>query len=102
MPIQIQGRASQIETRSQDGTTYVPVLETVQALGGKAEWDNASKVATVSIATWNARVAMAAEEADVNGIHVNFNGPTFVEENRLWVPVRFFEKAFGYKIDLNG
>jgi hypothetical protein len=45
---------------------------------------------------------MAAEEADVSGTHVTFTGPTIVEEEKMWVPIRFFEKAFGYRIDLAG
>lgn len=102
MPIQIQGRPTDIETRLMDGTTYVPVQDTAQALGGQAEWDNVNKVATVTIGKWAAVVSMAASEADVNGTHVTFNGPTFVEDDRMWAPVRFFEKAFGYRIDLNG
>jgi hypothetical protein len=102
MPIQIQGRPTDIETRNMDGTTYVPVQETAEALGGTAEWDNTNKVATVTIGPWAAVVSMAAAEAVVNDTRVTFNGPTFVEADRMWVPVRFFEKAFGYRIDLTG
>jgi hypothetical protein len=102
MTIQIQGKPTDIETQDRDGTTYVPVLDTAQALGGSADWDNSQKVATVKIGRWTATVAMAAEEADVNGTHVTFTGPTLVEEDRMWVPVRFFEKAFGYRIELAG
>ena len=85
-----------------DGTTYVPVLDTAQALGGSAEWDNVNKIATVTIGQWAAVVPMASSEANVNNIRVDFNGHTFVEADRMWVPVRFFEKAFGYRIDLSG
>ena len=85
-----------------DGITYVPVLDTARALGGDADWDNVNKIATVTIGQWAAVVPMASSEADVNNVHVAFNGPTIVEENRMWVPVRFFEKAFGYRIELAG
>ena len=102
MPLQIQGQPSNVETQNRDGITYVPILDTAQALGGDVKWDNLNKVATATIGQWNAVVSMAASEADVNGTHVQFNGPTIVEENRMWVPVRFFEKAFGYRIELAG
>jgi hypothetical protein len=102
MPIQIQGQPTGIEAQNRDGITYVPVLETAEALGGTTSWDNANKVATVQIGQWTATVSMAAEEADVSGTHVTFTGPTLVELDGMWAPVRFFEKAFGYKINLNG
>jgi hypothetical protein len=102
MNFQIQGQPVDLEYQDRDGITYVPLLETVQALGGTVTWDNTNKVATATIAQWVATVSMAAEEADVSGTHVTFNGPTLVENDRMWVPVRFFEKAFGYRLDLNG
>jgi hypothetical protein len=97
-----EDRGPVAEDFNRDGITYVPLLETVQALGGTVTWDNTNKVATATIAQWVATVSMAAEEADVSGTHVTFNGPTLVENDRMWVPVRFFEKAFGYRLDLNG
>ncbi|MBW3623524.1 MAG: copper amine oxidase N-terminal domain-containing protein [Armatimonadetes bacterium] len=100
MDIQIQGRPTNIETRNENGITYVPVQETAQALGGTASWDNMEKLATITVGQWAAVVRMAESEADVNGTRVVFNGPVFVEENRMWVPVRFFEKAFGYTMDV--
>lgn len=102
MALQIEGQPTSIETRLQGGSTYVPVLDTAQALGGDVKWDNANKVATVSIGRWTAVVSMAAEDAEVNGAQVTFSGPTLVEHNRMWVPVRFFEAAFGYRIGVSG
>ncbi len=102
MNIQIQGQDSTIETKDRDGTTYVPLLDTVKALGGDVKWDNLNKIAVATIGQWVATVAMAAEEADVNGTHVTFDGPAIVEANQMWAPVRFFEKAYGYRVELNG
>jgi len=102
MNVQIQGQAKEIPTQNREGITYVPLLDTVQALGGTVTWDNENKVATATLGKWVATVSMAAEEADVSGTHVTFTGPTLVEDEKMWVPVRFFEKAYGYRIDLSG
>ncbi len=102
MEFQIQGQPVALESQDRDGTTYVPILDAVQALGGTVTWDNTNKVATATLGQWVATVSMAAEEADVSGTHVTFNGPTIVEDDRMWVPVRFFEKAFGYRVNLSG
>ena len=102
MPLTYQGQPTPVRMENRDGILYVPVEEAVQALGGTVEWDNANKRASVTIGQWTARVFMAASEADVNGTHVTFNGPTIVENDTMWVPVRFFEKAFGYKLSLQG
>jgi len=102
MSIQVQGQPTNIEDQRRDGITYVPILDTVQALGGTVDWDNSNKVATATIGQWTATVSMAAEDADVNGTHVEFAGPTLVEDDQMWVSVRFFEKAFGYQIVLSG
>jgi len=102
MAIEIQGQPAAIEEQRRDGIVYVPVQDTVQALGGTVTWDNDGKVATATIGKWTATVAMDAQDADVSGTPVTFNGPAFVEQDRMWVPVRFFERAYGYRIDLNG
>ena len=104
MPYTINGQNTQLgeEPHEQQGQTYVPFREVVQALGGSVGWDNNSKEASATIGQWTARFMLASDTADVNGTQVNFSSPSYDEGGKLYVPADFFHNAFGYKVEASG
>lgn len=104
MPYTINGQNKPLneEPHEQQGTTYVPFREVVQALGGNVGWDNTNKEATASIGQWTAKFTLASDTADVSGTSVNFSSPSYEDGGKLYVPADFFHNAFGYKVQANG
>lgn len=104
MPYTLNGAAADIdeEPEDRDGTVYVPFAKITRALGGTVAWDNESKAATGTIGQWTAKFTEASDAADVNGTHVTFSAPAFVDNDELYVPADFFQAAYGYKVTANG
>lgn len=104
MPYTLNGSAADIdeEPDTRDGIVYVPFAKVTRALGGTVDWDNEAKAATGTIGQWTAHFSDASDTADVNGTHVTFSGPTFVDNDELYVPLDFFEHAYGYKVSASG
>jgi hypothetical protein len=97
MPYQIGGRQVQLskEPLNLNGPVYVPFREVTEALGGKITWDNASKTAGATLNGRHARVPNDSETFTVDGQQVSMSVPTMFREEEVWVPIEFFEKAFG-------
>lgn len=104
MPYTLNGVAADIdeEPEERDGTSYVPFAKVTRALGGTVEWDNDTKTARGTIGQWTAVFTEASDAADVNGTHVTFSAPAFVDGDELYVPADFFQSAYGYKVVANG
>jgi hypothetical protein len=97
MPYVIGGRSVQLQHEPQNlnGPVYVPLREVMEQIGGSASWDHGSKTAG---ATYNGRHARLPENSttmDVDGRSVGMSVPIFMQDNQVWVPIEFFEKAFG-------
>lgn len=81
------------------GQLYVPLAELTEALGGRVDWDNNTKMATATIGQWTASIRMADRHVDVSGTPVTLAADPYVEEGRMWVPASFFRDAFGYVVE---
>ncbi len=90
------------EPEDRDGIVYVPFAKVTRALGGTVAWDNETKTAHGTIGHWTAVFTAASDAADVNGTHVTFSAPAFVDGEELYVPADFFQAAYGYKVSANG
>ncbi|BDI32735.1 hypothetical protein CCAX7_47860 [Capsulimonas corticalis] len=90
------------EPHEKDGVVYVPLKEVVTALGGTVTWDNETKTAAATIGQWTATFQMAENTADVNGTAVTYSAPSYVDNGELYVPVDFFQQAYGYKLAGSG
>ena len=104
MPYTLNGQPAQIaeEPHDQNGMTYVPFKQVVDALGGTITWDNETKTASATIGQWTANFMLAADTADVNGTTVQFPAPSYVDGGELYVPAEFFHNAYGYTVTAAG
>ncbi len=104
MPYTLNGASADIdeEPDNRDGIVYVPFAKVTRALGGTVSWDNDAKAAQGTIGQWTANFTEASDSADVNGTHVTFSAPAFVDNDELYVPADFFQAAYGYKVTANG
>jgi hypothetical protein len=104
MPYVLNGQNANIseEPQVREGRNYVPLEQVVQTLGGRVEWDHASKTASASIAQWTAKVQADNPVVDVSGTRVQLQDAPYIENDTMYVPWYFFRDAYGYKVEMDG
>jgi len=99
----INGKVYQFSTPAviKSGTTYVPVRELVEALGGEVWWNGESQ--TVGINRGNVKIAftLGSTKARVNGQLVTMQ-PSYLYSNKTMVPLRFISEALGFHVHWDG
>jgi N-acetylmuramoyl-L-alanine amidase len=89
-----------IKTQVFFGDRYVPLAAALEQLGGKVEWDNVAKRATVHASGKTALVTLGDVSVEVNGQTVKLSQPPLVDENKLYVPEDFFQSVLGQNVYL--
>lgn len=84
-----------------DGTTFVPLANVSQGLGGYSSFDHDSKTALIELGDFKLAVQSGNATVDVNGQALELQAEPFLEEDLMWVPVRLFEKL-GYTMQVEG
>ena len=84
-----------------DGTTFVPLANVAQSLGGYADFDNNTKVAKIELGNYVLKIQADNPVVDVNGTSVELQAPPYIDADIMFVPVRLFEKL-GYKMSVDG
>lgn len=84
------------------GTTFVPLGNISDALGGFVEWDNMAKIATVELGSQKVRVQADNASVETPEGMKPLQAAPFIENATLWVPVRFFEQILGCSLSVSG
>ena len=103
MPYQIEGIVIEgiTEPVLGEGTTFVPLANVSQALGGYADFDHDTKVAKIELGAYVLLVQADNPIVDINGTPVELQAAPFIDVDTLFVPVRLFEKL-GFKMSVDG
>lgn len=103
MPYQIEGIAIEgiTEPVLGEGTTFVPLANVSQALGGYADFDHDTKVAKIELGAYVLQVQADNPIVDINGTPVELQAAPFIDVDTMFVPVRLFEKL-GFKMSVDG
>lgn len=75
---------------------YVPLRDTVETLGGSVTFDNATKTAMATIASYVATVTEGDTKVDVSGTPVTLTAAPLIQDGEMFVPFDFFRDAYGY------
>jgi len=89
-----------IQTETFFGSRYVPLKAALDQLGGKVEWDNAAKRATVHANGKTILVSMADNSVEANGQNYSLSQPPLVQDGVLYVPEDFFTGVVGQNVSL--
>ena len=81
-----------------DGVTFVPLAALVEMLGGYVTWDGATKTNSIELGTHKVTVTADNDSAESDGQAVALQAAPYLEENKMWVPVRFFESALNCEV----
>lgn len=84
-----------------EGTTFVPLANVSQALGGYADFDHAAKVAKIELGDYVILVQADNPIVDISGTPVELQAAPYIEVDTMFVPVRLFEKL-GYTLSVDG
>ncbi len=88
-------------TRLIDGTTYVKLREFSELHGASVEWDQSTATAHVRHDDFELSVGCNDVGLMVNGYYLWFKGSTFVDAERIYIPLRAIGSAFGYNTTWN-
>ncbi len=96
MPYVIGGRPVQLseEPRNLNGPIFVPLRALVEAMGGEADWDQATNTVIVKYRGHEVKIPAGSGTVTVDGQAWTMSVSPFYQDNHTWVPVEFFE-AFG-------
>lgn len=104
MPYTINGtsRTDIPEPVLTDGTTYVPVGMISDLLGGYVTFDNMTKVATIELMGHKARLQADSTDVEVDGAMDSLQAAPYIDNNTMYVPVRFFSNQLGVSMSADG
>lgn len=85
-----------------DGITYVKIREFAEGLGARVTWNGDAGLASVTSDGLDLTVGCSDGYFKANGYYLWFNGESFVEDERIYVPLRAIGTAFGYDTAWNG
>ncbi len=103
MPYTIEG--IEIEGISEpilgEGTTFVPLANVAQSLGGHSTYDHESKIAHIKLGDYEIDIQADNPEINIGGQLVALQAAPFIDQDTLWVPVRLFQ-TLGYQMSVDG
>jgi hypothetical protein len=85
-----------------NGRVQVPLRFVSEALGGKVEWNNTSKAATVSLDEIEVELIVGKQAYTINGQLNNMDTTATLRGGRAFVPLRFVAEALGAKVNWGG
>lgn len=102
MPLTIDGNSvSGADPVLKDGTMWVPLRTTAQALGASADWESSNQVAILNHGGNLVTIKAGDASIDVNGSPLQLQAAPYVENGQTWVPVRFFADALGLNLNVD-
>ncbi len=104
VPMKGEGTYSGIEARLIDGTTYVPLRAFCEAMGwAEISYRASDKTAVVRANDLTLEISDGARCMVANGRYIYHTHPAVIlDDDRLYVPVRMLEKAYGVTVVWDG
>jgi Copper amine oxidase N-terminal domain len=103
MPYTVNGNPLELAAAEmKDGTTFVPIADLANALGGYVDWDHEAKTARIEIGETIAFVKNDEDTMAVGAQTVELHAKPYLVEGVLWAPVRLFRDGFGMKLNVDG
>ena len=81
--------------------TMLPIRFIAEALGATVGWDKATKTATIELGEISIAIVIGEGFATVNGEVVELDSPSFIEDSRTFLPIRFVTENLGAKVEWN-
>lgn len=82
--------------RLSEGVTYVKLREFSEGLGATVTWNQETGTASIRKDGLSLTVGCSDDYVTANGYYLWFNGRTFVDGERIYIPLRAIGSVFGY------
>lgn len=82
--------------------TMLPIRFVAEALGAVVGWDGATSSVTITTDTTKIELKVGASTAKVNGVEQALDSPSFIQNSRTYLPVRFVAEALGATVAWDG
>lgn len=103
MPYNINGSSfSLADPVTTDGTTFVPLADVAEALGGTVEWKHDAKTARVEMGGKVAWIQPDNANVSIDGAALDVKANPYLDGDTLWVPARLFRDGFGANLSVDG
>lgn len=76
----------------QEGTVYLPMVETFQRIGGRVGWSKATRLVTAAYLDHRIVLKPNTREAAFDGTPVTLAEPTLIQAGCTYVPLQFFQR----------
>ena len=76
----------------QEGTVYLPMVETFRRIGGRVGWSKATRLVTAAYLDHRIVLKPNTREAAFDGTSVTLAEPTLIQAGRTYVPLQFFQR----------
>ncbi|MDR1560577.1 MAG: Ig-like domain-containing protein [Clostridiales bacterium] len=82
-----------------NGRTMVPIRAIVEAMGGKVDWDEGDKRATLAYGGRTVEMWLDRKDVTVNGAGEQMDIAPYVSNDRILLPIRFVAENLGCQIE---
>lgn len=82
--------------------TMLPIRFVAEALGAKVGWDESAQAVTVTADNVNISLTVGQSSASVNGTSIALDAPSFIENGRIFLPLRFVAENLGANVSWDG
>ena len=103
MPYSINGQGQNFaEPMERDGFTYVPLAGPVETMGGYVTWNNLDKIASIELGADKLEVQEDNPQVTKNSETFELPAAPLVENNKMFVPLEFFQNVLNLQVVSNG
>lgn len=95
--VRVSGESYSGKLKLIDGVTYVRLREFSEGLGASVTWNSGTNTAGVKTSALTLSAMEGASSMNANGRTVSCARPVFIEEGRMYVPLRAVGTAFGFE-----
>lgn len=92
-------RENDVAPKIVNNRTMLPIRFIAEALGAKVEWVGETQTVKVTADGINISLVIGNEFATVNGEKIELDSPSFVENDRTYLPIRFVSEKLGAKVE---
>ena len=90
-----------VEPKIVNDRTMLPIRFIAEALGAKVEWIEDTETVKITADGIDITIKVGEEKATVNGKEIALDSPSFIENDRTYLPLRFVSENLGATVDWN-
>ena len=87
--------ANDVAPKIVNDRTMLPIRFIAEALGAKVDWIEESQTVKITAENIDISLVIGEDFATVNGEKIDLDSPSFIENDRTYLPIRFVSEKLG-------